>query len=63
MMNKDIPMITRKFIADIAENASKGVSRFNVDGIIIDVFPYVFPPVSPFSESSHNVYEQFGDLK
>ncbi len=62
MGNKNIPQITQNFISMIKEKASKGTYRVNLGEVKIDVFPYVFPPQSPFSESTHSVYDQFGDL-
>jgi len=61
--NKNIPQITQNFISMIKEKASKGTYRVNLGDVKIDVFPYVFPPQSPFSESTHGVYDQFGDLR
>ncbi len=56
------PLLSKDFEASIVENAKYGVYRTNIQGLEIDVFPYVFPPKSPFSESTHTVYDQFGDL-
>lgn len=60
MTNK--PTISRNFEESIRTNANSGIYRVNVNGILIDVFPYIFPPQSPFSESTHTVYDQFGHL-
>lgn len=57
-----IPRITQEFMKSLVSNADKGVYRINVNGILIDVFPYVFPPSSIFSESSHAVYDLFAEL-
>jgi release factor glutamine methyltransferase len=57
-----IPPITKDFVRSIEDKASTGSYRVNVNGIPIDVFPYIFPPTSPFSESTHTVYDHFGDL-
>lgn len=46
----------------IQDKANEGTYRVNLQGILIDVFPYVFPPQSPFSESTHTVYDQLGDI-
>lgn len=62
IQNKNIPEITQNFISMIKEKASTGTYRVNLGNIKIDVFPYIFPPQSPFSESTHSVYDQFGDL-
>lgn len=56
------PKITQDFVKMIKSKAEKGTYRVNVNGIIIDVFPYIFPPTSPFSESTHTVYDSFGNL-
>jgi len=61
--NKQIPSITRNFMQKIISDAEKGTYRLEVDGTLIDVHPYVFPPCSPFSESTHTVYDYFGNLK
>lgn len=57
-----IPQITKNFYKDIKEKSEKGIYTIKVGNIKINVFPYVFPPSSPFSESSHTVYDEFGDL-
>jgi len=57
-----LPKITQDFITKMKDDAKKGAYRIELDGISIDVYEYVFPPSSPFSESTHTVYEQFGDL-
>ena len=57
-----IPRITQEFIVDQERRAGRGSYNVMVDGIDIKIFPYVFPPISPFSESSHTVYDGFGDL-
>lgn len=46
----------------IKEKADEGTYRVNLNGIPIEVFPYIFPPASPFSESTHTVYDYFGNL-
>ncbi len=56
------PQITQNFVKMIKEKADKGNYRVDVNGISIDVFPYIFPPESPFSESTHTVYDLFGHL-
>ncbi|HVY01868.1 MAG TPA: methyltransferase [Candidatus Nanoarchaeia archaeon] len=61
-MKTTLPEITQSFIAKIKQDAAKGTYSVDVSGIKIDVFPYIFPPCSPFSESTHTVYDQFGDL-
>ena len=58
-----IPRITKKFITDLEKKAKKGSYTVKAEGVDITVFPYVFPPSSPFSESSRAVYDEFGDLK
>ena len=62
MVNKNIPQITQNLIAKIKEDADTGTYRKKFGEVKIDVFPYVFPPDSPFSKSSSTVYNQFGDL-
>ena len=57
-----IPQITREFVRSIEDKAHTGRYRVDVNGISIDVFPYIFPPASPFSESTHTVYDYFGNL-
>ncbi len=57
-----VKMITKNFMKRIRDDAEKGVYRVALEGVSIDVFPYVFPPQSPFSESSLMVYDQFKDL-
>lgn len=57
-----IPQNTKEFIKMIKSTAKKGTYRVEVNGVPIDVFPYVFPPQSPFSESTHTVYDEFGNL-
>lgn len=56
------PQITRLFEEDIKQKAERGTYYVELDGIRIEVFPYVFPPTSPFSESSRDFYNVFGDL-
>ena len=51
-MKRKIPEITQRLMKSIRENAKKGVVRYVVNGIKIDIFPYVFPPESSFSGSS-----------
>ena len=58
-----LPVISQLFKEDIEKKAKEGVYEKVVDGIKITVFPYVFPPASPFSESTHSVYDEFGDLR
>ncbi|MFA6089384.1 MAG: class I SAM-dependent methyltransferase [Candidatus Woesearchaeota archaeon] len=55
--------ITSEFVQMINSEAKKGTYRVNLNGILIDVFPYVFPPQSAFSESTHTLYDQFGHLQ
>lgn len=62
MVTTNISKITREFVNMIKDKAETGTYRVNVDGIPIDVFPYIFPPESPFSESTHTVYDYFGRL-
>jgi len=57
-----IPEITKKFVREIGTKAKKGNYEVKVGNIKITVFPNVFPPQSSFSESSHSVYEEFGNL-
>jgi len=61
--NKQIPTITKDFIKKIKSDAKKGAYRMIINGTPIDVFPFVFPPCSPFSESTHTVYYYFENLK
>lgn len=61
-MTNQIPKITQEFMSYIKEQAKKGIVRYQINNIQIDVFPYVFPPDSPFSDSSHTIYDQIGDL-
>lgn len=58
-----IPQITQNFMDDIRKNAREGAYNVKVGDLSIEVFPYVFPPTSPFSESTHTVYDEFGDLR
>ena len=59
-----LPKITRKFMRKLQKDAKKGWHQTEIDGIEIAVAPFVFPPSSPFSESTHyTVYDQFGNLK
>ncbi|MDO8647945.1 MAG: methyltransferase [Candidatus Diapherotrites archaeon] len=51
-----IPRITRAFMKDIESNAAKGVYRISSNRISIDVFPFVFPPESSFSNSSRSLF-------
>ncbi|MBM3303869.1 MAG: methyltransferase, partial [Candidatus Aenigmarchaeota archaeon] len=59
--------LTRDFIKKISSDARNGSYRMELKYrshmISIDVFPFVFPPSSPFSESTHTVFDQFGDLR
>jgi len=57
-----IPPIAREFVRMIEDKANAGRYRVNVNGIPIDIFPYIFPPASLFSESTHIVYDHFGNL-
>ncbi|MBP7708519.1 class I SAM-dependent methyltransferase [Candidatus Pacearchaeota archaeon] len=61
-MINTIPKITQNFIEMINEKANGGTYRVKLGKINIDVFPYIFPPQSPFSESTHSVYQLFGNL-
>jgi release factor glutamine methyltransferase len=56
------PRISREFEESIKAHAESGTYRVDFKRIEIDVFPWVFPPQSPFSESTHAVYDQFTDL-
>ena len=56
------PQLSQDFVKMIKGKANEGMYRVNVNGILIDVFPYIFPPESPFSESTHTVYDHFGQL-
>ena len=47
----------------IKAKAKKGPYQIKLNGVLIDVFPYIFPPSSPFSESTHTVYDELGHLK
>ncbi len=57
-----IPQITRDFMGMINASAKEGIYRVEVNGTAIDVFPYIFPPQSPFSKSTSTIYDQFGNL-
>ncbi|MBS3072589.1 50S ribosomal protein L11 methyltransferase [Candidatus Pacearchaeota archaeon] len=57
-----IPQITQDFVKMIGTKAREGTYRVDINGIVIDVFHYIFPPQSPFSESTRTVYDQFGHL-
>lgn len=59
----ELPELTRSLMAKIHEDAQKGTYIVEIEGILIDVFPYVFPPISPFSKSTYSIYSQFRDLK
>lgn len=65
MKQQLIPKITQEFMKDI-ESKSKENNRIEIDyaeaKILIDVFPYVFPPSSDYSVSTKSVYSKFGDL-
>src|SRR3989344_8829129 len=56
------PNIVKEFEGMIKDNAVSGTYRVNIDGIQIDVFPYVFPPSSPFSRSSYVIYNGMNNL-
>lgn len=57
-----VKKITKNFIEKIQNDAKTGVYRKELGNLKFDVFPYVFPPESPFSKSSLSIYNQFGDL-
>lgn len=57
------PKISIDFQTMMQEKAQKGRYCVDVAGIPISVFPYVFPPQSPFSQSTHTVYDAFGRLE
>lgn len=61
-MESEKPKISQEFESMIRSRAIDGKYIVNVNGIKIEVFPYVFPPQSPFSESSHTIFDQFGNL-
>ncbi len=63
MVKTNIPKITQDFVEMIKEKAEQGTYRVDLNGIKIDVAPFIFPPQSPFSESTHTVYDQFGNLE
>lgn len=50
------------FRQKIHEDARGGTYRVNVGALKLDVFPYVFPPESPLSQTSLSMNEHFGDL-
>ncbi len=56
------PQISQDFARMIKERALNGTYRVNVNEIALDVFPYIFPPQSPFSKSTSTVYDYFGKL-
>lgn len=56
------PSLTYEFEESIRQKAEKGSYRVDVNGVLIDVFPFVFPPQSPFSESTRTIYDYFGKL-
>ena len=60
---KGVPKITENFILDLEKKAKKGNYIVEVNGMEIVVFPYVFPPLSPFSESSRPISKHYGNLR
>lgn len=54
------PEISRKFLEAIRNQRSETVA---IEGIHIKTCPGVFPPQSPFSQSSKKLHELFGNLK
>jgi release factor glutamine methyltransferase len=61
-MKRKIPAITKNLIKDIKENANKGIYRLKIGKILIDVFPYVYPPLSPFSDTSKIIHTELEGL-
>lgn len=61
-MTTKTPTISQNFVKMIKDKATQGTYRIDVNGVLIDVFPYIFPPESPFSKSTKAVYEYFGRL-
>jgi methylase of polypeptide subunit release factors len=55
--------ISKMMMQEMIRRAEEGTYRVDVCGIPIDVFPYVFPPVSPFSDSSISLSSVFGDVR
>ncbi|MCB9370000.1 methyltransferase [Candidatus Woesearchaeota archaeon] len=58
-----LPQITEDFLSHLEEMAWKGIVTYEVNGLKMEVFPFVFPPSSPFSDSSHMLYDFFCDVK
>lgn len=58
-----IPKITQEFMEYIETKAKEGTYRINIDDIVLDIYPYVFPPQSPHSESSKAVYNILNHVK
>jgi release factor glutamine methyltransferase len=57
-MNIKIPELTKAFMLDIEENAKKGIVQYTFGTILIDVFPYVFPPERKFSKSFREIQNE-----
>ncbi len=51
-MTPEMPKLPQRLMEKIREDADRGTYRINIDGIKIDVFPYIFPPESGISKSS-----------
>ncbi|RJQ16981.1 methyltransferase domain-containing protein [Candidatus Woesearchaeota archaeon] len=60
---KGLPRVTQGLMQKMAADAKKGTYRVTISNILIDVFPYVFPPRSAFSESSKTLYEAIGAVE
>lgn len=63
LMIEETPKITQEFMERIKENAEQGTISYTFGKVIIDVFPYVFPPEEQFSKSFQVVQqnEEFED--
>ncbi len=62
-MKQTIPEITQKLMKFIDDNAKEGRYRIAIEEIVLDIFPYVFPPESPHSSSSKAVYRILNDVE
>jgi release factor glutamine methyltransferase len=58
-----LPPLSAAFKQAIEECAANGTYRVETKWLQIDVFPYVFPPSSPFSESTVTASAEIGDVR
>ncbi|MDP2924995.1 MAG: methyltransferase [Nanoarchaeota archaeon] len=57
-----VPKLVQDFIEKIKQDALNGTYSLDINGIQIDVFPYIFPPETDISKSSRTIYNVINNL-